>query len=137
MADAALRRDWIAPGMDLIVEGTRSGPLYVLRDGELEVLRNGRHVATLRTPGAVIGEMSILLERPHTATVRALTPVEVFVVDDALAVLAAHPDWLLHIARLLARRVDVTTAALTRDPSADDTLVLPGTLLTSWGDPTL
>jgi len=137
MADAALRRDWIAPGMDLIVEGDAGGPLYVLKEGELEVLRNGRHVTTIRTPGAVIGEMSVLLERPHTATVRALTPVDVFVIDDALAVLKAHPDWLLQIARLLARRVDVTTAALTEAPPADAPLVLPGALLTSWTDPAL
>ncbi len=137
MADASPRRDWIAPGMDLIVEGGRSGRLYVLKEGELEVLRNGRRVATIRTPGAVIGEMAVLLGRPHTATVRALTAVDLFVIDDALAVLQARPDWLLQIARLLARRVDATTAALAREAPEDAALVLPDVLLTSWGDPAL
>ncbi len=135
MHDSPLRRDWIASGMDLIVEGGRTGQLYVLKEGELEVLRGGRHVATIKTPGAVIGEMSVLLDKPQTATVRALTDVDFYVIDNAIDVLRAHPDWLLQIARLLAQRVNLTTAALTRDEP--DALVLPDTLLTSWGDPTL
>ena len=139
MADQpSMRRDWIAPGMDLVVEGGRNHQLYVLKEGELEVLRNGQHVATIRTPGSVIGEMSILLDAPHTATVRALTEVDFFVIDNAIDVLRSHPDWLLQIARLLAQRVNATTAQLTRDRGDDpDAMVLPQNFMSSWGDPTV
>jgi CRP-like cAMP-binding protein len=135
MADPWLRRDWIAPGMELIAQGGRTGQLYVLREGELEVLRDGRHIATIKTPGSVIGEMSVLLEAPQTATVRAVTEVDFFVIDNAIEVLRSHPDWLLQIARLLAQRVKDTTAQLARGRDADEAMVLPRTFISSWGDP--
>jgi CRP-like cAMP-binding protein len=122
--------------MDLIEQGGRTGQLYVLKDGELEVLRDGKHVTTIKTPGSVIGEMSILLDAPQTATVRAVTEVEFFVIDNAVEVLRTHPDWLLQIARLLAQRVKDTTALLTRDKD-DDAMVLPQHFMSSWGDPTV
>jgi CRP/FNR family cyclic AMP-dependent transcriptional regulator len=137
MAEPWLRRDWIAPGMALIEQGGRTGQLYVLKDGELEVVRDGKHVSTIRTPGAVVGEMSVLLDVPQTATVRAVTEVDYFVIDNALEVLWAHPDWLLQIARLLAQRVNATTALLTRHDADAETLVLPQNVMSSWGDPTV
>lgn len=137
MADPWLRRDWLAPGMDLIEQGGRTGQLYVLKDGELEVIRDGRHVTSIKTPGAVIGEMSVLLDAPQTATVRAVTEVNYFVIDNAIDVLRTHPDWLLQIARLLAQRVNATTAQLTRDRDGDTHMVLPQNFISGWGDPTV
>lgn len=138
MPDAWLRRDWIAPGMTLIEQGGKTGQLYVLKEGQLEVLRDGKHVSTIKTPGAVVGEMSVLLDTPQSATVRAITEVEYFVIDNAIDILNTHPDWLLQIARLLAQRVNATTALLTRDKSEEqDNLVLPQNFMSSWGDPTV
>ena len=138
MADAWLRRDWIAPGMTLIEQGGKTGQLYVLKEGQHEVLRDGKRVSTIKTPGAVVGEMSVLLDVPQSATVRAITEVEYFVIDNAIDILNSHPDWLLQIARLLAQRVNATTALLTRDKSEEqDNLVLPQNFMSSWGDPTV
>ncbi len=123
--------------MTLIEQGGLTGQLHVLKSGELDVSRDGTHVTTLRTPGAVIGEMSVLLGLTQTATVTAMTEVDLFVIDDAIEVLRSHPDLLLQIARLLAQRVNATTALLTRDKSADDTIVLPQTFISGWGDPTV
>jgi CRP-like cAMP-binding protein len=137
MADPWLRRDWIAPGMALIEQGGKTGQLYVLRDGRLEVTRDGKHVTTIKTPGAVIGEMSVLLDQPQSASVVAVTEVEYFVIDNAIDVLRSHPDWLLQIARSLAQRVNATTALLTRDADAEDATVLPQNFMSSWSDPTV
>ena len=52
------------------------------------------------------------------AAVRAVSEVDFFVIDNAIEVLRAHPDWLLQIARLLAQRVKDTTAQLTRPSSS-------------------
>ena len=135
--DSWLRLDWIGPGMELIAQGGRTGQLYVLKDGELEVLRDGKHITTIKTPGSVIGEMSVLLDAPQTATVRAVTEVDYFVIDNAIEVLRTHPDWLLQIARLLAQRVKDTTAQLARGRDEDEAIVLPQNFLTSWGDPAI
>jgi len=137
VAEAWLRRDWIAPGMVLIEQGGKTGQLYVLKSGQLEVSRDGKHVSTIRTPGSVVGEMSVLLDVPQTVTVQAISEVEYFVVDNAIEVLRTHPDWLLQIARLLAQRVNATTALLTRPQDEEDSLVLPQNFMSSWGDPTV
>ncbi len=79
--------------------------------------------------------MSILLDAPQTATVRAVSEVDYFVIDNALEVLRTHPDWLLQIAKLLAQRVNATTAQLTRDRSEEEQLVLPQNFMSSWGRP--
>jgi CRP/FNR family cyclic AMP-dependent transcriptional regulator len=137
MAESWLRRDWIAPGMALIEQGGQTGQLYVLKEGQLEVMRDGKHVTTIDRPGAVIGEMSVLLDVPQSATVRAITEVDYYVIDNALDVLNTHPDWLLQIARLLAQRVNATTELLMRDKAGVEPMILPQHFMSSWGDPTV
>jgi CRP-like cAMP-binding protein len=123
--------------MDLIAQGGQTGQLYVLREGQLDVIRDGTLVTTLGSPGSVIGDMSVLLGVPQTATVRAVTEVNYFVIDNALEVLRSHPEWLLQIARLLAQRVNTTTALLTEKEAKDEAIVLPQTFMSGWGDPTV
>ena len=135
MAEPWLREDFLAPGMVLIEQGGRTGQLYVLKDGALEVSRDGKHVTTLRTRGAVIGEMSVLLDLPQSATVKAITGVDYYIIDNAIEVLRTHPEWLLQIARLLAQRVNATTAMLTKKEEEDDPMILPQNFMSGWGDP--
>jgi CRP-like cAMP-binding protein len=137
MAETWLKRDFLAAGMTLIEQGGRTGQLYVLKDGQLEVIRDGKHVSTIKTPGAIVGEMSVLLDMPQSASVRAVTNVELYVIDNALEVLHSHPDWLLQIARLLAQRVNATTALLTRDKEEEQPITLPQNFMSSWGDPSI
>ncbi len=131
-----LQMEWLAAGQLLLEQGGKTGKLFVLRSGVLEVERDGMLVGTARQPGAVFGEMSLLLDIVHSATVRAVTDVEVFVLADALRVLEAHPAWTLQIARLLARRVDATTAQLAAQGAEErERLVLPQNVLAQWADP--
>jgi CRP-like cAMP-binding protein len=133
-----LRFDYYPAGTELISQGGRTGSLIVLKDGEVEVLRDDRLVFSTRQPGAVFGEISVLLGLAHSATVRSVTDVEVFVIDDALNVLEAHPPWLMQIARLLAQRVNATTEQLVAERSleeARDLMVLPEPLFAAWSDP--
>jgi CRP-like cAMP-binding protein len=67
---AGVPRREFAAGTVLLSEGETSGRLYVLADGSVEVLRGETQVAVIGEPGSVFGEMSVLLNRPHTATVR-------------------------------------------------------------------
>jgi CRP-like cAMP-binding protein len=133
-----LQRDFLVPGMVLIEQGQRTGRLYVLRSGELEVVRDGRFVLSTGTPGSIFGEMSLLLDIPHSATVRATAETEIFVIDNALAMLEANPGWLMQIARLLAQRVNATTALLAAKDAEEtekQSFVLPQNILSQWSDP--
>jgi CRP-like cAMP-binding protein len=75
-------------------------------------LRGDAIVAVLSEPGAVTGEMSLLLDRPHTATVRAGVNSTLFKIEDAAAFLKAQPAVALLIAQLLAQRLNVATTYL-------------------------
>lgn len=66
-------------------EWNRSGPVYLLLAGQVEVFREdvngGRTVLAIRRPGDLIGEMSALDGVPASATARTLTPVSALVVS--------------------------------------------------------
>lgn len=94
----------------LITEGPSSGVLYILVEGAVEVLRGDVRVSLVDEPGAVFGEISALLGRPHTATVRAIEPVIVHRIEDAESFLQMRPEIVFHVARILASRlIDATT----------------------------
>jgi CRP/FNR family transcriptional regulator, cyclic AMP receptor protein len=105
-------RHELAAGTVLLPEGETSGHLYVLTSGAVEVLRGETQVAVIEEPGAVFGEMSVLLNRPHTATVRALTPITVHGFDDAESFLRSNPEIAFHVGRLLAGRLNAATTYL-------------------------
>lgn len=99
-----------APGDILIAEGQHSPPLFFLLSGAVSVYRGTIRVNTSSVPGALFGEMSVLLDIPSTAAVVADTTVRAARIDDAAAFLAQQPEVALHAARLLAQRLyDSTT----------------------------
>ena len=102
----------LAKGEVLIAEGDPGGDLYVLETGKLVVEREGVELATVTAPGALVGEMSVLLGTENTATVRATTAASVRVVKDALAYLERQPLVALRVAMLLSQRLDATSALL-------------------------
>lgn len=107
----AERKDFPA-GEILLSEGDATGRLYVLAEGQVEVLRGETPVAVVGERGAVFGEMSVLLDRPHTATVRTLSPVSAFVFEDAESFLKSNPDIAFFIGKLLAQRLNAATTYL-------------------------
>jgi CRP/FNR family cyclic AMP-dependent transcriptional regulator len=102
----------IAAGARVIHEGQTTGHLYVLIEGRLEVVKGDTVVAVITEPGAVLGEMSVLLDQPHTATVRAASDSTVYEIGDAASFLREQPAVALLIARLLAQRLNVATTYL-------------------------
>jgi CRP/FNR family transcriptional regulator, cyclic AMP receptor protein len=96
----------------LLPEGASTGILYVLIEGELEILKGDFQVAVVSEPGAIFGEVSVLLGMPHMASVKALAPARVHRIDNAAAFLSAHPDVALELARLLAQRLNGVTSYL-------------------------
>lgn len=103
---AALSRRDVPAGAVLIEEGAVAGSLYFLARGTLEVRKGGVSIAEVSETGAVFGEMSVLLRSPCTATVCALTDVEIQVATDPDAFLREHPEVALYVSRILARRLN-------------------------------
>jgi CRP/FNR family cyclic AMP-dependent transcriptional regulator len=102
----------IAAGTDLLEEGHSTGHLYILLGGRLDVIKAGATVAAVSEPGALFGEMSLLLDQPHTATVRAATDCRICEIVDARRFLAETPELTLSVARMLAQRLNVANTYL-------------------------
>jgi CRP/FNR family transcriptional regulator, cyclic AMP receptor protein len=105
-------RQRLLPGAILLSEGETSGRLYVLAEGSIEVLRGNTQVALIAEPGAIFGEMSVLLNRPHTATVKTASKVCVFVFEDAESFLKSNPEIAFLLGRVLAERLNAATTYL-------------------------
>ena len=111
----------LAAGEALIEAGDSGGELYVLEAGRLTVERDGVTIATIAEPGALVGEMSVLLGVDHSATVRAETQSSVRVIEDALPFLERTPLMALHVATLACERLDRTSALVVQlRKEADD-----------------
>ena len=118
----------------LITQGEIGTDLYVLETGQLAVERDGVKIATIDQSDSLIGEMGLLLHKPHSATVRAETNSKVRVVADAMRVLERHPDITLRLAGLLCHRLDETSglvSELSRQVSGTTERTLIGKIFSS------
>jgi CRP-like cAMP-binding protein len=99
-------------GAVLLAEGQTTGLLIVLIEGEVEISKGGYEINTVAEPGAIFGEISLLLETPHMATVRAASTVRAYVAEGGAEFLRAHPEIATELSRLLAQRLHGLTTYL-------------------------
>jgi CRP/FNR family cyclic AMP-dependent transcriptional regulator len=102
----------LSPGEILIAQGQPGGDLFVLESGQLKVERDGVVIATISTPGALVGEMSLILGRPSSATVRSSRETTVRAIHDAKTHLEQDQALTFRLAWLMASRLDATSAFL-------------------------
>ena len=97
-------------GKVLTREGERGREFFILIDGEVEVRRKGRKVATM-VPGEFFGELALVSNRPRTATATALKPVRVLVVKDSSfrSVLLRTPQIALKVLQAAVERLPPAT----------------------------
>ncbi|RYG97788.1 MAG: Crp/Fnr family transcriptional regulator [Alphaproteobacteria bacterium] len=123
-----------AAGEILIGQGYQGGDLYILEQGQLAVERDGVRIATIATPGSLIGEMSVVLGTANSATVQAEKPTTVRVIRDARQYLKTDPELTFRVAWLMANRLDATSAylvQLTKDHAGKPEGGLLGRILSS------
>ena len=92
------------PGDLILRKGEAAGKVFILREGAVEVLDGDERIALASEPGAVFGELGVLLEQPPMADVRVLEP-STFYVAAGKVFLRVHRDAALHVAGILARRL--------------------------------
>lgn len=102
----------VPAGEVVVEEGAPAGRMLVLVSGSVVVEHDGVPFARIDTPGSVFGEMSVVLARPATATVRAQQQLEIRVVEDPTAFLTVHPGAALAVLRTTAARLDGLTQYL-------------------------
>jgi CRP-like cAMP-binding protein len=68
-------------------------------------------IARVAEPGAIFGELSLLLDQPHTADVRALETSQLYVANGTM-LLSQYPNAVRHVATVLAHRLEEANRAL-------------------------
>jgi CRP/FNR family transcriptional regulator, cyclic AMP receptor protein len=111
LTEAAPERH-VDAGETIIGFGDADPALFVLVSGELEVRRDGATLAHLSEPGAIVGELSLLLGTPASADVIAVEPSVVRRVDDAEQLFRDVPEFGQHLAITLAGRLHRVTTFL-------------------------
>jgi CRP/FNR family transcriptional regulator, cyclic AMP receptor protein len=94
-------------GKVLTQEGQLGREFVILLEGEVEVTRDGKTIAT-RGPGHYVGEIALLDNRPRTATVTAKTNItaEVLSRQEFSSLLARNPEIASHVMATMAQRLD-------------------------------
>ena len=71
----------VPEGMALVTEGGHDRELMVIVDGNVEVRRGGRKIATLES-GEFFGEIAMISGGPRTATVTTTSPTSLLVIGE-------------------------------------------------------
>lgn len=102
----------LSPGDVVVHEGGAAGGLWVLVSGALEVRKGGVPVNTITQPGAIVGEISVLLGSAFSATVLATEPSVLRHAADGQALLKRDPAITHLVAVGLAERLNFVTTYL-------------------------
>ena len=102
-------------GMSILVEGGPNSAIFVILEGEVEILRAGVRLATLGL-GSIFGEMAFLTSEAASATVRAIMPTTVLRIqhEHVWGLISAQPEFGTRFYRSIA-----TTLALRLRSTSD------------------
>ena len=101
----------IDSGQEILREGERARGIWILVSGELRVRRGTTVVEWIDQPGAVVGEMAVLLDTAATASVEATEPSRLRYAEDGEAFLT-DPSVTHLVAVGLAERLNLVTTYL-------------------------
>lgn len=101
-----------ADGAEIFVDGRRHRNLLILVEGTVRITKSDAQISIIDQPGAIFGEMAVLLDAPATATATAIGECRFLKSDDPETLLRDRPGFALEIAVTLARRLDVITGYL-------------------------
>jgi CRP/FNR family transcriptional regulator, cyclic AMP receptor protein len=101
----------LGPGHLVVQEGGSGGAIWVLVSGALQVRKGEIAVNTITQPGAMVGEISMLLGIDHGATVEATAPSRLRYAADGHALLR-DPAVITLVAVGLAERLNYVTSYL-------------------------
>ena len=105
-------REKFAAGEFILKQGDQEDVILILVKGVAEVSFEGSAIATISNRGAILGEIGVLLNQPHTADVIAVEDCTLYVIREASKVLARSPKLAGEISRVLARRLASASRAL-------------------------
>ncbi len=102
-------------GTVIFYEGDPGQEMYILLEGELEVLKTGRAIAAIQ-PVEPVGEMAIIDQLPRSATIQATTDCLLLkITADHFQQVSLRSDSLLSMMRALSRRIRQDSERIAQD----------------------
>jgi len=108
---------------DIVKQGDEATEFFILIDGVIGIYIDGVKVADVKTPGAYVGEMAAILNKPRNATMRCESNVNCYAlpIDAFSKLLEANPDVAAKLIHSLAERLDKMTQAVEQLKAAKPT----------------
>ena len=90
----------------IFAEGQPGDVMYVVKDGEVDVLIHNQVVETIG-PGDVLGEMALIDQQPRSATAVARTDCQLVSINEARFkyLVQQTPYFAIEVMRVMARRL--------------------------------
>ncbi|HVO25305.1 MAG TPA: cyclic nucleotide-binding domain-containing protein [Candidatus Margulisiibacteriota bacterium] len=93
-------------GQAIFSTGQPGEMMYVVKEGEVEVIINGKVIDTVG-PGGIIGEMALIDKRPRSATAVAKTDCKLVSVNEQRfqRLVQQTPHFALQVMKIMAQRL--------------------------------
>lgn len=92
-------------GETVMGENKKSNRVYILGSGSVTVSVGGNEICKIDEPMSIFGEISALLDCPHTATVKADNECSFYTIENLKEYCKANPETTIHLAETLAQRL--------------------------------
>ncbi|MFA7420201.1 MAG: cyclic nucleotide-binding domain-containing protein [Melioribacteraceae bacterium] len=90
-------------------EGDKAHGFYVLLEGKVGVFRGNNLIAEFSKAGDIIGEVSLILNKPRSAEIKALADSNMLVIAGELdEIIRMYPDISKKLIKTLAERLERT-----------------------------
>ncbi len=97
-------------GETIAKEGDRARSLFILYQGRIGIFKDGKQIAEFDKEGTIVGEMSLILKKPRSASIIALSESKLLEVNGEIDEIAKrYPDISKKIIRSLAERLAKVT----------------------------
>jgi len=93
-------------GQNIFTAGEPGEMMYVVKEGEVEVIVNGKVVDTVG-PGGILGEMALIDKQPRSATATAKTDCKLVSVNEQRfqRLVQQTPHFAIQVMRVMAQRL--------------------------------
>jgi CRP-like cAMP-binding protein len=112
--DPVAEKEEFRVGATIIKQGATDRCFYVLEKGAVEVVKDGIVLNVLMYPGTIFGEISSILDKPRTSSVKARTETTVTRYESVHLpdFVSEHPELAARMLQTLASRLERTTQKL-------------------------
>ena len=103
-----------AAGEFVFKAGDPGETMYIINEGEVEILDGSGTILETAGPGSIVGELALIDDEPRSATAVAATDVELIAVSEKqfLFLVGQTPYFALKVMRVLAQRLRQTNRTL-------------------------